>query len=139
MVKPWKEMTVSDTANQVPRRFSWAQMACETALRTSTRPLVRARPPVAEWETWIASRFGEQLGHATMIDKTNLSRRDFLANPVRGDLIHAQRKNSQISPSNQRATAASRALRPSLESQLPTLSEIILLCPACNQNTAFLT
>jgi hypothetical protein len=47
-----------------------------------------------------------------MVDETNLSRRDFLANPVRGDLIHAQRKNSQISPSDQRAKAESRALRP---------------------------
>ena len=72
-----------------------------------------------------------------MIDETNMSRRDFLANPVRGDLIHAQRKNSHISPSDQRANAESQALRPSLRSQLPTLSEIILLYPACNQSAAF--
>jgi hypothetical protein len=72
-----------------------------------------------------------------MIDETDMSRRDFLANPVRGDLIHAQRKNSHISTSDQRAKAESRALRLSLLSRSPTLSEIILLYPACNQNAAF--
>jgi len=69
------------------------------------RALVRARPPVAERETRIASRFREQLWQATMIDETNLSGRDLLANPVRGDLIHEQGKRAISVSSNQRAKA----------------------------------
>lgn len=131
-------MTVSDTADQENRGTSVGlPKVGEKGPLTSLRALVRARPPIAEGETRISSRFREHLGHATMIDETNLSRRDFLANPVRGDLIHAQRKNGHISPSDQRANAESRALRPSLQSHSPTLSERILLYPACNQSAAF--
>ena len=105
-------MTVSDTTDQENRDASVGlQKVGEKDPLTSMRPLVRARPPVAEGETRISSGFREQLGHATMVDETNLSRRYFLANPVRGDLIHTQRKNGHISPSDQRANAESRVLR----------------------------
>ena len=118
-VKPWKVMTVSDTAGRDDRAFSQTPEGMRTFLHTSTHALVRARPPVAEREARIASRFREQLRHATMIDKTNLSGRDLLANPVRGDLVHAQGKTDISASSNQRAKAASRSLRPSLRSPYP--------------------
>jgi hypothetical protein len=59
---------------------------------TSTCPVVSTRPPVAEWETWVASRFCEQLRQATMIDESDLSRGDLLAYPVRRVLRYVRRK-----------------------------------------------
>jgi hypothetical protein len=53
---------------------------------TSPCPLVRTRPPIAERETRIPSRFREQLWQSTMINESNLPRRYLLAYPVCRDL-----------------------------------------------------
>ena len=75
-------MTVSDTADP-STRISTSSRNGSTAPLTSTRPDVGTCPPIAVWEAWIASRFREHLRHATMVDESNLARRDLLANRFR--------------------------------------------------------
>jgi hypothetical protein len=96
---------------------------------TSTRPVERPRPPVAERESRIASRLREELGQATMIDEPNPPRRKFLAYPVGRDLM--RKKVSFLPISAQTTTSRHFCLRYSHQTRIHTLSESILLCPAC--------
>lgn len=65
-----------------------------------------------------------------MIDETNLSGRDLLANPVRGDLVHAQGKDRHISLFESTRKSRVTVFAPLVTITIPTLSERILLCPA---------
>ena len=58
----------------------------DKAIRTAARSAPAPCPPVTERKAGITSRTGEDFGKSSVVDKTDLTRRDFFADPVRGSL-----------------------------------------------------